>query len=506
MFGVVEMYPRSATRPDRRRPDAGRDAGRRVRAGAARGARDRRSAQRPRDGRPLRALGRARARLRASGAPARRRRATADAATGEVVREFASEGEPDGVLLTPCGNRRAHVCAACSEVYRGDAWQLVVVGAARRQGRARDGRRRIRWCSRRSPRRASGRCTRSASAGGKRLPCRPRSRGETCPHGRSLACGKRHARRRSVPGRGDLPGLLRLRAVRRCGTTTRAGCSSARGPTSSASSPARPASRRRRAREQVRVSYVKVAEFQRRGVVHFHTLWRLDARRRRADRAARAVRRAAARRRDHRGAAEVDRPRRSRGRRPVRLGHASTRCARSTSAATWQRRRAWRATSPSTRPSPPRTPAASASGSRRRTSCDDLRCREHARRLITSAWRLGRPRRGRRQADAALGAPVRLRRALLHQEPPLLHHLQGAARGARRVRRGRRATGEAAAKSDHNLIHVSAWSYAGRGYRKAGDALLAASSHARAREHRRLAREAAMDEASRANQEHGEAA
>jgi hypothetical protein len=31
------------------------------------------------------------------------------------------------------------------------------------------------------------------------------------------------------------------------------------------------------ARQQVRVSYVKVAEFQRRGVVHFHTLWRLDA-------------------------------------------------------------------------------------------------------------------------------------------------------------------------------------------------------------------------------------
>src|SRR4051812_45664283 len=28
---------------------------------------------------------------------------------------------------------------------------------------------------------------------GKTLPCRPRSRGETCPHGRSLTCGKRHA-------------------------------------------------------------------------------------------------------------------------------------------------------------------------------------------------------------------------------------------------------------------------------------------------------------------------
>ena len=64
---------------------------------------------------------------------------------------------------------------------------------------------------------------------------------------------------------------------------------------------------------------------------------------------------------------------------------------------------------------------------------------------------------------------------------------------------------EAAAESDHNSIHVSAWRYAGRGYPRAGDALLATSIHARAREHRRLAREAMVDEASRAIHEHGEA-
>jgi hypothetical protein len=38
----------------------------------------------------------------------------AAAATGEVAHEFSSQHEPDGVLLTPCGNRRAHVCGACS--------------------------------------------------------------------------------------------------------------------------------------------------------------------------------------------------------------------------------------------------------------------------------------------------------------------------------------------------------------------------------------------------------
>ena len=54
------------------------------------------------------------------------------------------------------------------------------------------------------------------------------------------------------------------------------------------------------------------------------------------------------------------------------------------------------------------------------------------------------------------------------------------------------ADGAAAeAKSDHNVVRVSAWTYAGSGYPRPGDALLAASSHARAREQRQPAREAA---------------
>jgi hypothetical protein len=43
------------------------------------------------------------------------------AETGELVREFTSTSEPDGVVLKPCGNRRAQVCQPCSDVYRGDA-------------------------------------------------------------------------------------------------------------------------------------------------------------------------------------------------------------------------------------------------------------------------------------------------------------------------------------------------------------------------------------------------
>src|SRR3954469_4309480 len=62
--------------------------------------------------------------------PVRLRGQTAaiDTATGEVRTTFSTEGEPDGTLLKCCGNRREAVCPSCAEVYRGDAFQLVVAG------------------------------------------------------------------------------------------------------------------------------------------------------------------------------------------------------------------------------------------------------------------------------------------------------------------------------------------------------------------------------------------
>jgi hypothetical protein len=111
--------------------------------------------------------------------------------------------------------------------------------------------------------------------GGKRLPCRPRSRGETCPHGRSLACSKRHADDDPCLGEAICPdcfgyercALWNLnvgRLFRRTRTYVERALARQAGLT------------QRAARQRVRVSYVKVAEFQRRGVVHFHVLWRLD--------------------------------------------------------------------------------------------------------------------------------------------------------------------------------------------------------------------------------------
>jgi hypothetical protein len=242
----------------------------------------------------------------------------------------------------------------------------------------------------------------------------------------------------------------------------------------------------------VRVSYVKVAEFQRRGVVHFHTLWRLDGvgdelaappaefdAQLLADAITAALPKATVPAEDKRGDPyewgsqhEV---------RALDLGADPQEAAR---VAGYIAKYATKSTEDS-------------GGVRYRIEhaheLRDLRCREHAKRLITSAWQLGervdvdekRMRRWAHQFGFGGHCFTKSRRFSTTFK---------ALRDARATHAAA-AAGEASAKSDHNLIQVSVWRYAGSGYRKAGDALLADSSHARAREHRRLAREAAWMEA-----------
>jgi hypothetical protein len=428
-----------------------------------------------------------------------------DAASGEVVGEFASEGEPDGMLLTACGNRRAHVCGACSEVYRGDAWQLVVSGLRGGKGVPETvAHHPLVFATFTAP--SFGPVHTVREANGKRLACRPRRRGETCPHGRSLACGRRHA---------DDDPCLGEAICRECFDYERcalwnhnAGRLFKRTRTYVERELARRAGlTQKAARERVRVSYVKVAEFQRRGVVHFHTLWRLDGpgdeltppppgefdARLLVDAITAALPKATVP-----AEAEDGEPYRWGAQHEVRaleLGEDAREAAR---VAGYIAKYATKSTE-------------EAGGAdhriKSRRQLGELRCREHARRLIAGAWELG----GREEVDGK-----RMRR-WAHQfgfgghcftKSRRFSTTFKALRGARAAHAAGASTValEAAAKSDHNLMHVGAWRYAGRGYPRSGDALLAASSHARARDQRRLAREAAMDEASRANHEHREAA
>ena len=283
-----------------------------------------------------------------------------------------------------------------------------------------------------------------------------------------------------------------------------AACSGVRARTSSASS--REAGlTQKAARERVRVSYVKVAEFQRRGVVHFHTLWRLDAAGAElamppevfgAQLLADAI--TAALPKSTVPAEESDAEPYAWGAqhevRALQLGQDSEEAGR---VAAYIAKYATKS-------------SADAGGVTSRITkereLNDLPCRERARRLITGAWRLG----DQRELDGK-----RLRR-WAHQfgfgghcftKSRRFSTTFKALREARALYAAGRAAAadEASAKSDHNSIPISAWRYAGRGYPRAGDALLAVSSHARAREHRWLAREATVDEASRAMHGHGEA-
>ncbi|MBW8702286.1 hypothetical protein MBT84_22010 [Streptomyces sp. MBT84] len=53
---------------------------------------------------------------------------TRDAATGETIRSYSTSDEPTGRLLTTCGNRRASRCATCSRVYAADTYHLIRAG------------------------------------------------------------------------------------------------------------------------------------------------------------------------------------------------------------------------------------------------------------------------------------------------------------------------------------------------------------------------------------------
>lgn len=407
----------------------------------------------------------------------------ADASTGELVREFTTDEEPDGVLMTPCGNRRAHVCPACSEVYRGDAFQLVAAGLRGGKGVPDSvAGHPLVFATFTAPSFGPVHTTRESKSGS-RLACRPRSRGETCPHGRSLACTKRHSDDDACLGEAICPDCF---DYERCALWNHnAGRLFKRTRTYVERELARQAGMTQKvARERVRVSYVKVAEFQRRGVVHFHTLWRLDG----ADRDELApppenftV---------HQLADAIT----------AALPKATVPAEDGADPYWWGRQHDVRALDLGADPREASRVAGyiakyatksteDAGGVRYRIEqpheLRELRCREHARRLITGAWDAGEHEHVDEQ---------RLRR-WAHQFGFGGHCFTKSRRfsttfKALREARAAHAAGhtEDAAKSDHNLVQVSAWQYAGSGYRKAGDALLAASSHARARDHRELAR------------------
>jgi hypothetical protein len=195
-----------------------------------------------------------------------------DRATGEIRRVA---GPP--TVHVRCNNRRASACPACSKLYQRDARRIVVTGLA--DGRNQDNAARLAGCpawfvTLTAPSFGAVH-SRRAGKGADSKVCRQR-RG-TCEHGRALGCTVRHSvddRRLGEPlcpkcfdyGRAVVWNTM----VPALWKATRDRLESAVASTAGLTVTA--------LRRQVRVSFVKVAEMQRRGLVHLHVVIRVDGR------------------------------------------------------------------------------------------------------------------------------------------------------------------------------------------------------------------------------------
>ncbi|WP_329018793.1 replication initiator protein RepSA [Streptomyces sp. NBC_00690] len=184
---------------------------------------------------------------------------TRDRASGQVLHSYSTEGEPGGSLRVACGNRRASRCPACAWTYAGDTYHLIRAGltgdvAKGTPETVRDHPRVFATLT--AP---SFGPVHNRPAGGHR-PCR---------------CGTHHPENDPVLGTAldpltyDYAGAvlwnnhasdlwryftiyLRREIAKRAGLTQQA------------------------ARDQSRISFGKVAEYQKRGAVHFHAVIRFD--------------------------------------------------------------------------------------------------------------------------------------------------------------------------------------------------------------------------------------
>ncbi|MFJ5213675.1 replication initiator protein RepSA [Streptomyces sp. NPDC088354] len=182
---------------------------------------------------------------------------TRDAKSGQVLYSYSTEGEPGGRLRVACGNRRASRCPSCAWTYAGDTFHLI------RAGLSGDERKDVPVAVRTHPKVFA---TLTAPSFG---PVHNRPDTGRC------RCGTAHSEHDPEigtpldPERYDYAGAVlwnnhagdlwrRFTIYLRREIAARAGLSQSA------------------MRELCRVSFGKVAEYQKRGAVHFHAIVRLD--------------------------------------------------------------------------------------------------------------------------------------------------------------------------------------------------------------------------------------
>lgn len=195
-------------------------------------------------------------------------------ASGAVIDRFASDDKPFGAIAVRCMNRRATRCKPCSLLYKQDAFQLLRAGLSGGKGvpdSIRD--HPMVFATLTAPSFGPVHRRPDPSRPGDR--CRPRRDDPRCDHGAPLGCPTRHGPDDPAIGQPmcaacyDYPGhvlfnamasrlwhtfaFLLYRRLARVGGVRNAAI-----------------------RKLVRVEYVRLAEYQARGLVHFHVALRLD--------------------------------------------------------------------------------------------------------------------------------------------------------------------------------------------------------------------------------------
>ncbi|WP_329166655.1 replication initiation protein [Streptomyces sp. NBC_01717] len=176
-------------------------------------------------------------------------------ATGEILGELHSSDLPAGNLLVRCNNRRATRCAACAETYRRDTYQLITAGLRGGKGTPEQVATHPRvFATFTAPsfgpvhnQPASGRC-RCGTQHPDDAPQLGTPLAPTAYDYEAAVLWNAHASK--IWSRFSI--YLRREVAKRAGLSQRAFA------------------------DHARVSFAKVAEYQRRGAIHFHAVIRLD--------------------------------------------------------------------------------------------------------------------------------------------------------------------------------------------------------------------------------------
>ncbi|WP_433220457.1 replication initiator [Microtetraspora malaysiensis] len=197
-----------------------------------------------------------------------------DRATGQLLHRYTTRTEPDGILRVPCKTRRTSRCPSCAETYRADTYHLIRAGLVGGKGVPETVTTHpTLFVTLTAP--SFGTVHSRHEKNGKVQPCHARRNAPTCPHGQAMSCTQRHSKddprlgEPLCPNCYDYTGSVLFNALapllwKRFADSVRRHLAKLGGLFL------------KDLRHHLTLSFAKVAEYQRRGVVHFHAVIRLD--------------------------------------------------------------------------------------------------------------------------------------------------------------------------------------------------------------------------------------